>query len=142
MAEVKTLQFPNTEEGQRQKVQALQRHIDGGWTIVSETVTPGHFKGGKACCLTTSGLVCCGPVGASAGLAAGSTEGIITVTLSRKHRPAVSAGEAYYVGRWGQPDTRVETIVKGERCVECTWQESKVKVTFDSDGNVISRTDW
>jgi hypothetical protein len=84
MARVMTLQFPNTEEGQRQKVQELQRFLDEGWTVISETVTPGHFKGGEACCLTTSGLVCCGPFGAPAGLAAGRTEGIITVTLSRK----------------------------------------------------------
>ncbi len=83
MAEVKTLQFPNNGAGQRQKVQALERYLQEGWTVVSETVTPGHFKGGQACFLTSGGLLCCGPLGAPAGLAAGRTEGVITVTLSR-----------------------------------------------------------
>ena len=83
MAEFKTLQFPNTTKGQAAKVKALAEHSGQGWRIASETIEPGKFKGGNACCLTTGGFVCCGPLGAPVGLAAGHTHGVINVTLVR-----------------------------------------------------------
>ena len=83
MTEIITLQYPNNASGQQQKVQALRQYLAKGWTVVSETVTPGHFKGGNACCLTVSGFACCGLFGAPLGLIAGRTDGIITVTLQR-----------------------------------------------------------
>ncbi len=75
MAEVKTLQFPNNPLGQAQKNQALAEHLQQRWKVVSETITPGHMKGGEACCLATI----CLPLG----FAAGRTEGTISVTLQR-----------------------------------------------------------
>jgi hypothetical protein len=76
MPEVKTLQFLNTPEGQAWKNQALVQHLQAGWRIVSETVTPGHMKGNQACCLA----MICLPLG----FAAGRTEGVISVTLQRR----------------------------------------------------------
>ncbi len=75
MAEVRTLQFPNTPNGQAQKNEALKEHLQQGWKVVSETVTPGHIKGGDACCLA----MICLPLG----FAAGRTDGVISVTLQR-----------------------------------------------------------
>jgi hypothetical protein len=75
MAEVKTLQFPNTAAGQAKKNEALVHHLQQGWRVVSETVTQGHMKGDEACCLA----MICLPLG----FAAGRTEGVISVTLQR-----------------------------------------------------------
>ncbi len=75
MAEVKTLQFPNTPRGQTQKNQALAEHLQQGWKIASETITPGHMKGEEACCLA----IICLPLG----FAASRTAGTINVTLQR-----------------------------------------------------------
>ncbi len=75
MAEVKTLQFPNTPKGQAQKNEALTEHFQQGWEVVSETITPGHMKGEQACCLA----MICLPLG----FAADRTEGVISVTLRR-----------------------------------------------------------
>jgi hypothetical protein len=83
MAEFKTLQFPNNARGQAEKIRALTEHSRLGWRVAAETITPGKFKGGNACCLTMSGLACCGPFGAPAGLAAGHADGTINVTLTR-----------------------------------------------------------
>jgi hypothetical protein len=49
--EFKTLTFPNTPEGQQEKISALQTAASEGWTVVSETVKEGEFRGGLACCL-------------------------------------------------------------------------------------------
>lgn len=73
MAEMKTLSFPNTPKGQAEKNRVVSAHVTNGWTIVSETITPGHMKGGQACCLATI----CLPLG----FAAGRTSGDISVTL-------------------------------------------------------------
>ena len=84
MEEIRTFEFPNDVNGQRQKVALLETYLATGWTLVSETVTPGHFKGDNACCLTAGGFALCGPCGAPAGLAAGRTSGTINVTLRRQ----------------------------------------------------------
>ena len=76
MGEVKTLQFLNTPDGQARKNEALVEHLQAGWRIVSETVTPGHMKGNQACCLA----MICLPLG----FAAGRTDGVISVTLQRR----------------------------------------------------------
>lgn len=83
MAEFKTLQFPNSAKGQAQKIEFLNEHSREGWRVATETITPGKFRGEEACCLTLSGLACCGPFGAPMGLAAGHDDGTITVTLTR-----------------------------------------------------------
>ena len=88
MPEVKTLQFLNTPEGQARKNEALGEHLQAGWTIVSETVTPGHMKGKQACCLA----FICLPFG----FAAGRTDGVISVTLQRS-RNVVSANHSVKV---------------------------------------------
>jgi hypothetical protein len=75
MAEFKTLTFPNTPEGQEQKIKELQKASEEGWEVVSETITQGKFKGKKACCLAFLFLPCA--------FCAGSTEGTINVTLKR-----------------------------------------------------------
>jgi len=75
-AEFKTLVFPNTPEGQQQKIEALSTASAEGWSVVSETVTQGEFKGKKACCLGILFLPCA--------FCAGSTAGEINVTLKRE----------------------------------------------------------
>lgn len=75
MKEYITLQFPNDATGQRRKLEALQSYGAQGWRVVSETITPGKFKGGNACCLA---LICL-PLA----FCAGSTDGEINVTLER-----------------------------------------------------------
>ena len=83
MAEFKNLHFPNNARGQAEKVQALTAHSREGWRVVGETITQGKFKGNDACCLSLSGMACCGPFGAPLGLTAGHSEGTINVTLTR-----------------------------------------------------------
>src|SRR5690349_16946754 len=95
MAEVKTLQFPNTEEGQRQKVQTLKLYLDQGWSVISETITQGQFKGQDACCLSASGAACCGPCGLPLGFSAGYTGSVITVTLSHPSSNAPDPGPVH-----------------------------------------------
>ncbi len=75
MPEVKTVQFPNSAAGQAKKNKVLVEHLQDDWRVISETVTPGHIKGGEACCLATL----CLPLG----FAAGRTKGLISVTLQR-----------------------------------------------------------
>ncbi len=75
MLEFKTLEFPNTPRGQEEKVRTLQFESAHGWRVVSETIAPGHFKGGDACCL----FIICAPCA----FLAGHTDGTITVTLQR-----------------------------------------------------------
>ena len=74
--EYKTLQFPNTARGQADKVSSLQQHSSEGWTVASETITPGKFRGGDACCLA---LICL-PLA----FLAGSSNGVINLTLERE----------------------------------------------------------
>jgi hypothetical protein len=106
MPEVKTLQFLNTPEGQARKNEALVEHLQAGWSIVSETVTPGHIKGSQACCLATI----CLPLG----FAAGRTEGVISVTLQR--RGDVSANHSVKV-------TTNKPLVSANRLVEVTMNK-------------------
>lgn len=75
MAEFKTLEFPNTSSGQQRKIEALREHSQTGWKVVSETVAQGKFRGDRACCLF---LIC-----APCAFFAGTSDGVITVTLQR-----------------------------------------------------------
>ena len=96
MFEFKTLEFPNTPQGQDEKVRALQFESTQGWRVVSETITPGHFKGGQACCLFAIFAPCA--------FLAGRTEGTITVTLQREISPDSPRAHAELAGRtpaWG-----------------------------------------
>ena len=45
MPNFKTLQFPNTSDGQRAKVDVLKIYSDSGWTMISEILEPGRFDG-------------------------------------------------------------------------------------------------
>ncbi len=76
MKEFKTLKFPNNQQGQEDKIKSLQEASAGGWKIVSETITPGKFKGSKACCLFVIFAPCA--------FFAGHTDGEINVTLERE----------------------------------------------------------
>jgi hypothetical protein len=73
--EYTNLQFPNNANGQAEKLQALKTYGAQGWRVASETITPGKFKGGNACCLA----VLCLPLA----FCAGATDGYINVTLER-----------------------------------------------------------
>jgi hypothetical protein len=73
--EYKTLQFPNTPAGQKQKVETINQMATEGWKVTSETITEGEFKGGKACCL--------GVIFLPLALCAGHKKGTINVTLER-----------------------------------------------------------
>lgn len=75
MAQFKTLQFPNTAAGQAEKIKALERESAQGWRVISETIVPGKFKGGKACCLFAILPPCA--------FIAGYKDDIITVTLQK-----------------------------------------------------------
>lgn len=77
--EFKTLTFPNNSSGQRKKVKTITRHVEQGWEVVSESITPGKFNGKTACCLA---LFCALPCA----FCAGSDDGEITVTLKRDTR--------------------------------------------------------
>lgn len=74
--EFKTLTFPNTEAGRREKVAALKMYTEQGWQVVSENITQGSLRGKRACCLAAI----CLPMG----FCAGSSSGEITVTLKRE----------------------------------------------------------
>ena len=73
--EFKTLTFPNTEEGRREKNSKIQWYANQGWEVVSENIKQGEFRGGRACCL----FLICTPCA----FLAGSTDGEIIVTLKR-----------------------------------------------------------
>ena len=73
--EFKTLTFPNTEEGRREKNSKIQWYANQGWEVVSENIKQGEFRGGRACCL----FLICTPFA----FLAGSTDGEIIVTLKR-----------------------------------------------------------
>ena len=76
-SEYKTLKFPNHQEGLRQKDESLRQLAANGWHVLSESIEPGHIKGGEACCLASS---CCLPMG----FLARRTPGNIVVTLARE----------------------------------------------------------
>ena len=73
MAQYKSLQFENNASGQAAKIQAINAHARAGWRVVSESITPGNFKGEQACCFFMIFAPCA--------FLAGSTEGTINVTL-------------------------------------------------------------
>lgn len=86
MKEFKNLKFENSAAGQKKKLAALAEASKDGWSVNSETIEPGKFRGGDACCL----FIICAPLA----FLAGSTNGWIHLTLSRD-RPAPSvAGPA------------------------------------------------
>jgi hypothetical protein len=68
-----TISFPNTPAGQQAKIKTLNEMTSQGWHVVSETITPGKFRGGTACCLFTL----CAPLA----FLAGHSDDMITVTL-------------------------------------------------------------
>lgn len=76
VAQFKSLQFQSTPAGQAEKVVALERESTQGWVVVSETITPGKFRGGKACCFFTVFPPCA--------FLAGHNADTITVTLRRE----------------------------------------------------------
>lgn len=76
MEEFKHLKFPNTKQGQEEKVETLEEYSAEGWHVVSETITPGKFNGGQACCLFMIFAPCA--------FLAGSSDGEINVTLGRE----------------------------------------------------------
>src|SRR5207244_6356336 len=76
MPDFRTLNFPNTPAGQQRKVQTLAQWSAMGWTVVSETITPGKYEGGTACCLATL----CLPLA----FLTPKDAGIITVTLQNR----------------------------------------------------------
>ncbi|MDR2738784.1 MAG: SAM domain-containing protein [Treponema sp.] len=74
--EFKTLEFPNTPEGQNEKTVALGGLSKEGWKVVSETITAGEFNKEKACCFFLIFAPCA--------FLAGHKEGTINVTLERE----------------------------------------------------------
>ena len=76
MKEFKHLKFPNTKQGQEEKIETLEEYSADGWHVVSETITPGKFNGGQACCLFMIFAPCA--------FLAGSSDGEINVTLERE----------------------------------------------------------
>lgn len=75
MAKFKTMQFPNSAKGQRDKAKALEKASEEGWELVSETIVSGKFKGGKACCFALIFLPCA--------FLAGHTSDVIQITLRK-----------------------------------------------------------
>lgn len=75
MPQFKTLQFPNTPQGQTEKIKALEMETAQGWRVISETIVPGKFKGGKACFLFFIFAPCA--------FLAGHKNDIISITLQK-----------------------------------------------------------
>ncbi len=73
--EYMNLQFPNNAKGQADKLDALRTYSASGWTVTSENISQGKFKGEKACCLA----LLCFPLA----FCAGSSDGLINITLER-----------------------------------------------------------
>lgn len=80
--EYKTLRFPRTTTGWRNKDKAVNQMAAQGWRVASESIAQGKFKGDTACCLASL----CLPLGFSAG----QTPGIIVVTLVQDSVASVS----------------------------------------------------
>ena len=76
--EFKTLTFPNNDTGRRRKINVMQEYVSQGWEVVSESITPGKFRGGTACCLA---MMCALPCA----FCTGTTDGEITVTLKNNN---------------------------------------------------------
>ncbi len=76
MAVFHTLRFVSDENGQRRKVESLNWLSSQGWTVVSENIEPGQFKGDDACCFAAI----CLPLA----FAAGSTPNIAVVTVQHE----------------------------------------------------------
>ena len=74
--EYQTGRFDNNSYGVEARMHWINQMAGQGWRIASETVEPGHVRGGQACCLATL----CLPLG----FAAGRTEGMIAVTLCKE----------------------------------------------------------
>ena len=114
MPQFKTLQFPNTPAGQAQKNRALEREVAQGWRVVSETIVPGKFKGGKACCL----FMICTPCA----FLAGYSDDIISVTLQR--------------GRPDDPPLVAEKVIVGP-----TFDRAKWNALLQYDNDVAAAAD-
>ncbi len=71
-----TIKYKNNRRGITNKDKDAERYAKSGWEVVSESIEPGKFKGGDACCL---GVLCL-PLA----LLAGSTEGYIVVTYGKR----------------------------------------------------------
>jgi hypothetical protein len=79
--EYKTLRFPRTRSGWRNKDTTVNQMAAQGWRVASESIAQGKPKGDTACCL---GSLCL-PMG----FLAGQTPGIIVVTLVRDSAASV-----------------------------------------------------
>lgn len=84
-AEYKTLRFPRTQAGWKEKDRVVNELAVQGWRVASESIAPGQLKGEKACCLASI----CLPLG----FMAGQTPGAVVVTLVRDSVTAGSSGE-------------------------------------------------
>ena len=78
--EYQTLKFPNDANGLREKDRTMAGGLADGWRVVSESVEPGHMKGGEMCC----GATICLPLAALAG----RTSGYVVVTFAREAVPS------------------------------------------------------
>ena len=80
--EYQTLKFQNDASGLKEKDRTMARWSANGWWIVSESIEPGHMKGGQMCCFASI----CLPVGALAGRSAGH----VVVTIAHEADPSAS----------------------------------------------------
>ncbi|HTT98434.1 MAG TPA: hypothetical protein VMF58_10315 [Rhizomicrobium sp.] len=118
MAEIKTLRFPNTARGQADKVRALQRETSLGWRVVSETIVPGKFRGGEACCLFLICMPCA--------FLAGHNDDIINVTLQRDSVDQASAPPSYDSAKWAallKYDTDIAAAADLVRPLGSKWED-------------------
>lgn len=74
-----TLRYEASPTGQQFKNSVLIFLTGQGWRILSESVQPGHKKGGEACCLA----FICLPLG----FAAGRTPDVVLVNLANDNPP-------------------------------------------------------
>lgn len=113
MAEVETFEFSNSPRGQAEKNRVLAQYLSSGWSIVSETVTPGHMRGGQACC---RGIICL-----PWAFTAQRTAGTINVTLTREDRPPPALAELRAERTAGRfcPACGFEGAVEARWCASC-----------------------
>ena len=74
--EYQTAVFEQDQSGLEERMRWINAMGVQGWRVASESIDPGHYKGGQACCLATV----CLPMG----FLAGRTSGSIRVTLCRE----------------------------------------------------------